>query len=78
MAGGGVVSDVCLLFGRKCQSFDLAARDNRPVAVPKALTPDDKLKIIQKHLPKGIAEKILAQKDKIEGELKQVTVICLR
>ena len=30
MAGGGVVSDVCLLFERKCQAFDLAARDNRP------------------------------------------------
>ncbi|MBC8430519.1 MAG: MerR family transcriptional regulator, partial [Desulfobacterales bacterium] len=30
MAGGGVVSDVCLLFGRKCQSFDIATRDNRP------------------------------------------------
>jgi DNA-binding XRE family transcriptional regulator len=30
VAGGGVVSDVCLLFERKCQSFDLATRDNRP------------------------------------------------
>ena len=30
MASGGVVSDVCLLFERKCQSFDLALRDNRP------------------------------------------------
>ncbi len=30
MAGGGVVSDVCLLFERKCQSFDLTLRDNRP------------------------------------------------
>jgi transcriptional regulator with XRE-family HTH domain len=30
MAGGGVVSDVCMLFERKCQSFDLALRDNRP------------------------------------------------
>ena len=30
MAGGAVVSDVCLLFERKCQSFDLATRDNRP------------------------------------------------
>jgi len=30
MAGGGVVSDVCLLFERKCQSFDLAVKDNRP------------------------------------------------
>ena len=30
MAGGGVVSDVCMLFERKCQSFDIATRDNRP------------------------------------------------
>jgi len=30
MAGGGVVSDVCLLFERRCRSFDLAVRDNRP------------------------------------------------
>ena len=30
MAGGGVVSDVCLVFERGCQSFDHATRDNRP------------------------------------------------
>jgi DNA modification methylase len=30
MAGGGVVSDVCLLFERKCLSFDIATRDKRP------------------------------------------------
>ncbi len=30
MAGGAVVSDVCLVFERKCQSFDLATMDNRP------------------------------------------------
>ena len=30
MAGGGVVPDVCLLFGRKCRSFDLSTRENRP------------------------------------------------
>ena len=30
MAGGGVASDVCMLFERKCQSFDIATRDNRP------------------------------------------------
>ena len=30
MAGGGVVSDVSLVFERKCLSFDLATRDNRP------------------------------------------------
>ncbi len=29
MAGGGVVPDVCLVFERKCQAFDLASRDNR-------------------------------------------------
>jgi len=36
---------------------------------------DDNLEKIQKYLPKGIAEKILAQKGKIEGERKQVTVM---
>ena len=30
MAGGGVVPDVCLLFGRKCRAFDHAPRDDRP------------------------------------------------
>jgi class 3 adenylate cyclase len=30
---------------------------------------------IQRYLPKGLTEKILAQKDKIEGERKQVTVM---
>ena len=30
MAGGAVVSDVCLVFERKCQSFDLVTLDNRP------------------------------------------------
>ena len=30
MAGGCVVSDICLVFERRCQSFDLATRDNRP------------------------------------------------
>ena len=42
---------------------------------PKDLSLDEKLEKIQKYLPKGIAEKILAQKDKIEGERKQVTVM---
>jgi class 3 adenylate cyclase/tetratricopeptide (TPR) repeat protein len=42
---------------------------------PKELTFDEKLKKIQKYLPSGITEKILSQRDKIEGELKQVTVM---
>jgi len=42
---------------------------------PKALSPEEKVEKIQKYLPKGIAEKILSQRDKIEGERKQVTVM---
>jgi class 3 adenylate cyclase len=36
---------------------------------------DEKLSKIQRYLPKGLTEKILAQRDKIEGERKQVTVM---
>ena len=36
---------------------------------------DEKLAKIQKYLPKGLTERILAQKEKIEGERKQVTVM---
>ncbi|MBW1838276.1 MAG: zinc-ribbon domain-containing protein, partial [Deltaproteobacteria bacterium] len=43
--------------------------------IPKTLSPDEKVQKIQKYLPKGIAEKILAQRDRIEGERKQVTVM---
>jgi class 3 adenylate cyclase/tetratricopeptide (TPR) repeat protein len=41
----------------------------------KELSFDEKLEKIQKYLPKGITEKILSQRDKIEGEKRQVTVI---
>ena len=36
---------------------------------------DEKLEKIQRYLPKGLAEKILSQRDRIEGERKQVTVM---
>jgi hypothetical protein len=36
---------------------------------------DEKLDKIQRYLPKGLTEKILAQRDRIEGERKQVTVM---
>jgi class 3 adenylate cyclase/tetratricopeptide (TPR) repeat protein len=36
---------------------------------------DQKIEKIQKYLPKGLTEKILSQRDKIEGERKQVTVM---
>jgi predicted ATPase/class 3 adenylate cyclase len=41
----------------------------------KELSFDEKLDKIQKYLPKGVTEKILAQRDKIEGERRQVTVM---
>jgi class 3 adenylate cyclase/tetratricopeptide (TPR) repeat protein len=42
---------------------------------PKELSFDEKLAKIQRYLPQDLTEKILAQKDKIEGERKQVTVM---
>jgi class 3 adenylate cyclase/tetratricopeptide (TPR) repeat protein len=36
---------------------------------------DQKIEKIQKYLPKGLIEKILSQRDRIEGERKQVTVM---
>jgi hypothetical protein len=41
---------------------------------PEDLSFDEKLDKIQRYLPKGLTEKILSQRDKIEGERKQVTV----
>ncbi len=42
---------------------------------PKELSLDEKLAKIKRYLPKGLTEKILAQRGKIEGERKQVTVV---
>jgi class 3 adenylate cyclase/tetratricopeptide (TPR) repeat protein len=42
---------------------------------PKDLSFDEKLDKIQRYLPKGLTEKILSQRQKIEGERKQVTVM---
>ena len=41
----------------------------------KDLSFDEKLNKIQRYLPEGLTEKILSQKDRIEGERKQVTVM---
>ena len=43
--------------------------------IPKELSFDEKLAKIQRYLPEGITEKILAQRNKIEGERKLVTVM---
>jgi class 3 adenylate cyclase/tetratricopeptide (TPR) repeat protein len=42
---------------------------------PKELSFDEKLQKIQRYLPQGLTEKILSQRDRIEGEHKQVTVM---
>ncbi|UCE06971.1 MAG: AAA family ATPase [bacterium] len=41
----------------------------------KDLSFDEKLTQIQRYLPRGLTEKILSQRDRIEGERKQVTVM---
>jgi DNA modification methylase len=42
MAGGGVVADTCVTFGRKCWSFDLADRPKtRPEILPHQWDPED-------------------------------------
>ena len=42
---------------------------------PKDLSFDEKLEKIQRYLPKGLTEKILSQRDRIEGERNQATVM---
>jgi class 3 adenylate cyclase/tetratricopeptide (TPR) repeat protein len=44
-------------------------------ARPKDLSFDEKIAKIQRYLPEGLTEKILSQRDRIEGERKQVTVM---
>jgi class 3 adenylate cyclase len=51
---------------------NLAALSQAP---PIDLSFDEKLEKIQRYLPGGLTEKILAQRGKIEGERKQVTVM---
>jgi class 3 adenylate cyclase/ribosomal protein L40E len=41
----------------------------------KDLSFDEKIEKIQKYLPKGIIDKVLSQRSKIEGERKEVTVM---
>jgi class 3 adenylate cyclase/tetratricopeptide (TPR) repeat protein/ribosomal protein L40E len=42
---------------------------------PRELSFDEKLHKIQRYLPTGLTERILSQREKIEGEHKQVTVM---
>ncbi len=45
------------------------------IQAPKELSFDEKLTKIQKYLPKGLTEKILSQRDRLEGERKHITVM---
>ena len=60
--------------GKFCQecAYDLRKPKTTP---PKEISFDEKLNKIQKYLPKGLTEKILSQRDRIEGERKHVTVM---
>jgi hypothetical protein len=44
-------------------------------APPRNLSFDEKLSKIQKYLPGGLTEKILSQRDRIEGERRHVTIM---
>jgi len=58
-------------FCGKC-GHDIAA-SSPTQAPPVELSFEEKLENIQRYLPGGLTEKILAQRGKIEGERKQVT-----
>ena len=60
-------------FCAKC-GHDLAV-PSQVQAPPVELSFEEKLENIQRYLPGGLTEKILAQRGKIEGERKQVTVM---
>ena len=58
-------------FCNKC-GYKLNLPSNAP---SKDVSFNEKLTKIQRYLPKGLTEKILSQRDRIEGERKQVTVM---
>jgi class 3 adenylate cyclase/tetratricopeptide (TPR) repeat protein len=62
-------------FCAKCGHNLTFSPESLPKPSPKELSFDEKLDKIQRYLPKGLTEKILSQRNKIEGERKQVTVM---
>jgi class 3 adenylate cyclase len=62
------------LFCSECgQPLSLPPLRTKPIQ-PR-LSPDETLVKIQRYLPQGLAEKIISQRERIEGERKQVTVL---
>jgi class 3 adenylate cyclase/tetratricopeptide (TPR) repeat protein len=78
---GGELSQVCPECGTENDSennfCNECGKNLNVVSEPssKELSFDEKLDKIQRYLPKGLTEKILSQRDRIEGERKQVTVM---
>ncbi len=62
-------------FCKHCGHNLTLSPESSPKPSPKELSFDEKLDKIQRYLPKGLTEKILSQRNKIEGERKQVTVM---
>jgi len=61
-------------------SFKFCGECGHKLSAPSEPAPDqlsfeNKLDKIQRYLPQGLTEKILAQRDRIEGERKQITVM---
>jgi predicted ATPase/class 3 adenylate cyclase len=67
----GAITPATWKFCKEC-AYDLRKPKEAP---PEDLSFDEKLTKIQRYLPKGLTEKILSQRDRIEGERKQVTVM---
>ncbi len=61
-------SKFCLECGHNLSSPPAAS-------LPKDLSFDEKLAKIQKYLPSGLIEKILSERDRIEGERRHITVM---
>jgi class 3 adenylate cyclase/tetratricopeptide (TPR) repeat protein len=78
---GTKLSSVCPQCGSECLPGDEFCGDcghnlgvpSKPI--PKELSFEEKLAKIQRYLPGDLTQKILAQRDKIEGERKQVAVM---
>jgi len=78
---GGKLELLCPACGHAYEADSLFCSEcGRQLSLPskqttKELSFDEKIRKIQKYLPSGLTEKILAQRDRIEGERKQVTVM---
>ena len=71
----GKVNPLGSKFCNECGHNLTLPSEPTPSPTPRDLSFDEKLDKIQRYLPKGLTEKILSQRNKIEGEHKQVTVM---